>query len=1003
MSTKLWAERPESEDAAIRILGLFGWRFVPREELDKDRDSTREGTLVRRLDLTLRKLNPWISTENARKAVRAITHVQAAGLIEANEKIHRTLVHTLSIEQDIGDGRGKIGRDVHFIDFDHPENNEFIVTRQFEVQGNRKTTKFDIALFVNGLLLGVIECKAPTLGEKWFEEAMKSLNRYQEAEDQYVDLGAPRAFETVQVIAALASSAGARLGTILTPARHYSEWRQPYPLKPEALEKKLKRIPTPQDKLIAGALSPEALLDLTANLVAFENDRGRTIKKIARYQQFIAVNRALQRIRTAPDPAGRGGVIWHTQGSGKSLTMLWLAVKLRRPSLGLGNPTIVVVTDRVDLDEQIEGTFNRCGFPNPHRAKSVRDLRDRLASGTGLTIMTTIQKFQDVAQGRGGVLNEAQNLFVLVDEAHRTQYKALAANMRKSLPNACFLGFTGTPIDKQDRSTPRVFGPYIHTYTIQQSVEDRATVPIYYEGRLPDLRVEGETLDAIFDRVFKDRSDKERAAIRNKFATLEAIAAAPQRIERICTDLIKHYEEFIQPNGFKAQVVACSRDAAATYFATLERLNAPPAAILISASHNDPAHLAKHHLSKLDQRRIIDRFKNPADPLAILVVCDMLLTGFDAEVEQVMYLDSPLKEHTLLQAIARVNRTADKKTYGLVVDYWGVSAELQDALAIFDPSDVQGALVEKTDELPRLRQRHQQVMRMFEKVNRKDLESCLRILEPEDRRAEFEMAFRRFTQSMDMVLPDPAGLEFMADLRWLGKLREVARARFRDPGLDLSGCGAKVRKIIEEHVRAEGIVPLVKPVSIFSEKFDEEVAKLRSTEAKASEMEHAIRYEINVRLSEDPVFYQKLSERLEELIQQRREERVKDAEALKRLQQLADEMRSLRKKAESLGLSEDALPFYNLLTDDGDSAQGGQIAEPRAKYRTSKDDPRVLAKEILEALRGLAVIDWTQKDDVQREMRREIKRRLRAAGFVDDRIEPMTGRLMELARARLAR
>jgi type I restriction enzyme, R subunit len=335
---------------------------------------------------------------------------------------------------------------------------------------------------------------------------MKSLGRYQEADllaarrgyrvqtdDTYFGQGAPRAFETVQVLAGIAGSVGARMGTALTPALYFSEWREPYFLNAQwrmrdgelhlphdglCIQK-----PTPQDILIASTLSPDALLDLTANFTIFEPEGGRTVKKIARYQQFIAVNRALHRIRTAANPAARGGVVWHTQGSGKSLTMLWLAVKLRH-TVALENPTLVVVTDRTDLDEQIHGTFERCGFRNPQRAKSVRHLQQLLRSGSGLTVMTAVQKLQDATTGRHPTLSEATNIFVLVDEAHRTQYKSLAANMRKALPNACFLGFTGTPIDKNDRSTPRVFGPYIDTYTIQQAVEDGATVPIYYENRL---------------------------------------------------------------------------------------------------------------------------------------------------------------------------------------------------------------------------------------------------------------------------------------------------------------------------------------------------------------------------------------------------------------------------------------------------------------------------------------------------------------------------------------
>ncbi len=1003
-------EEEESELPALELLENLGWTFVPPAQLGSEREGERDTILTGRLERALRRLNPWLSEENLRKAVRALTHVQAAGLIEANEKIHRHIVHTLSVEQDTGDGRGRIGRDVRFIDFEHPENNDFAVTRQFEVIGTRKPARFDLVCFVNGLPLAVIECKAATMGEKWFEQAAGQLDRYQEAGDAWYGQGAPRAFEAVQVLAAVAGSSGARLGTVLTPGRHFGEWREPWPLSREEIEDRLGRKATPQDILLASAFTPAALLDLVANFTVFEPEGGRVVRKLARYQQFIAVNKALARIQGAPEPEKRGGIVWHTQGSGKSLTMLWLAVKLRRIE-ALQNPTLVVVTDRTDLDTQIHETFGRCGFPNPVRAASVKNLQELLRGGSGLTVMTTIQKFQDAAGGRQGALSEASNLFVLVDEAHRTQYKSLAANMRKALPNACFLGFTGTPIDKNDRSTPRVFGPYIHTYPIQQAVADGATVPIYYESRLTELRVEGETLDAVFERVFQDRSEEERGAIKSRFATLEAIAGAPKRIERICLDLIGHFEKHIHPNGFKAQVVACSRDAAAAYLEMLEKLGAPPAALIMSSSHNDPERLARHKKTKTEQKTLIERFKNRDDPLSILVVCDMLLTGFDAPVEQVMYLDAPLREHGLLQAIARVNRRAEgkdgvEKDYGLVVDYWGVSQELQDALAIFDPKDIQGTLTDIRDELPRLQQRHRRVMRFFEKIPRDDLEGCIRVLEPEDRRAEFEAEFRKFVQSLDMVLPDPEGLAYKADLHWLSKLRASAKARFRDPGMDLTGCGAKVKKLIEEHVTAEGVVQILEPVSIFSKRFDEEVAKLRSPEAKASEMEHALRHEISVQIDRDPVFYQRLSDRLKELIRERREGRLKAVEELRRLEAIREEMRGREGGKEPSGLSPDAAAFLGLLEEsDRSGGNGDDAAETPAAYGAAagRDEKPKLVKGILASLEELAVIDWTRKEDVQREMRRQIKRHLRAAGYDETSLESLTTKMMDLARARLAR
>jgi len=381
----------------------------------------------------------------------------------------------------------------------------------------------------------------------------------------------------------------------------------------------------------------------------------------------------------------------------------------------------------------------------------------------------------------------------------------------------------------------------------------------------------------------------------------------------------------------------------------------------------------------------------------------MLITGFDAPVEQVMYLDSPFKEHTLLQAIARVNRTAEGKDYGLVVDYWGVSRFLQDALGIFHPEDIEGVMRPKSDELPRLESRHRAAVRFFDKVDKNNLEACIKILEPEDVRAEFDVVFKRFSQSMDMLLPDPSALPYVKDLKWLGKIRNAARARYRDPRLDLSGCREKVRKIIEEHIQVSGIDRLLEPVSIFSDTFDEEVAKLSSTEAQASEMEHAIRHEISVRFEEDPVFYQSLKEKLEKIIAEKRQERIDAARQLKLLQSVKDEMVNVHNVAEDMGMSESEFAFYNLLSKEDTGTGMLKVAEEQASYGEKKEPKKKLAGLILESLEELAVIDWIQKEDVQREMRRQIKKHLRVEGYKLDEIEPLTTDLMELARVRFGR
>jgi len=992
MTRHTWSEAYLAEEPAAELLQSLGYTFVAPDQLDDDRESVKEAVLARRLLEAVHRLNPWISDANAKRAIRALTSPQAVDLVEANATVHAALVHTVAVAQDIGDGQGKKHHNVKFIDFDDPRANDLVVTRQYRVAGAKHDIIPDIAVFVNGIPIVVIECKSPTT-QNPLAAGIEDMLRYQEAEDRHRGLGAPRLFQTVQVLAVVCQQQ-ARYATVGTPASRWAEWKVPFPLTLDELQARLGRIPTPQDVMLAGIMRPDNLLDLIQNYVVFEAEQGRTVRKTARYQQFMAVTKAVDRVTQRGKGDRRGGIVWHTQGSGKSLTMLWFAVKLRRLA-ELANPTIVIVTDRTDLDDQISGTFHRCGFPNPVQASTVAHLRRMLRAGPGQTITTTVQKFQSEPTKRPEVLTEEANAFVLVDEAHRTQYKVLAANMRAMLPNACFVAFTGTPIDQKSRSTLRTFGPYIDTYTIEQSVADGATVPIYYESRQVNMGVADGTIDQVFDRVFADQTEADREAIKARYATKKAIAGVPDRVRLIALNITDHYERYIRPNGFKAQVVAESQEAAVAYLKAIRELEPQgyTAEVVISA---DRPELEEYRRTKAQERKLIERFRDERDPLSILVVCDKLLTGFDAPVEQVMYLDANLREHTLLQAIARVNRPAEGKDYGLVVDYWGVSQELQDALGIFAPSEVANAMVPLSDELPRLDARHRMAMRFFDRVDRNDLEACVRRLEPEDVRTEFDLAFRRFAQTLEMILPDPAGLAYVPDLQWLGRVRNAARVRYRDDRLDLRDAGRKVWRLISDYVRASGVEQLLEPVSIFSERFEEELAKLPSAEARASEMEHAIRHEITVRLDENPVFYESLRDRLNRVIDDWRQERIDGAQQLQLLEGITSEIRTAGQRAEQLGLTEDEFAFQQLLADEADL---GEASQDGADGGLSSE----LAREVVGGLRELAVIDWARKDDVQREMRRHVKRLLRASGVAGDALDPLALKILDLARARLAR
>ncbi|SDW71060.1 type I restriction endonuclease subunit R [Paenibacillus sp. CF384] len=971
-STSEWNEKHLVENRLIEQLKEMGYEHIHGPSLDTERESTRAVILQDRLTRALKRLNPWINDTNLNKIIRSIIYIEATSLIEANEAFHNILVNYTSIQQDMG--KGKKNQTVKIIDFEYPSSNEFLIIDQFSIGDASGTIRPDLLVYVNGIPLVVIECKSPMVAvDEQIGKAVKQLRRYQ---NQCEHL-----FHYNQFMIAT-SNDRAKAGTIGAQLKHFGEWKDPYPLtSPDVGDH-----PTPQDILVAGMLSKANLLDLIQNFIVFEPENGRMIKKLSRYQQFRAVNKAINRLMTAKSPRERGGVVWHTQGSGKSLTMLYLAVKLRRIEV-LKNPSIVIVTDRSDLDDQITKTFRRCGFANPQQASSVSQLKELLRQGPGSTVMTLVQKFQTSnEENQFPELSAAENIIVMVDESHRSQYKGLAMNMRTGLPNACYLGFTGTPIDKEDKSTTRTFGPYIDKYTIEQAVDDGATVPIFYEARLTQLHVEGETLDQLFDRKFREYDAETRERIMKKYATEEAIIASPKRIEQIVLDIIKHYEAHIMPNGFKAQIVAVTREAAVLYKEKLDELSDLDSAVVFSSGSDDKEHLKKYHISKDDEKAIIARFKKPLseDKLAFIIVCDKLLTGFDAPIEQVMYLDKPLKEHNLLQAIARTNRTYDKKDYGLIVDYFGVSRFLEKALAIFSKQDIQGALMPVDSEIPRLQTRHRAAMKFFDYIRNEDVESCIQVLEPEDVRQQFELVFKRFASSMDMIMPDPKAQPYVNDLQFLGKVRQLAKSRYRDESMDISDCGEKVKQLIAEHMRASSVGILHEAIDILSSKFEKKVNELYGGEAKASEMEHAIRHEIRVKIQENPVYYTSLKEKLEKLIEARKQHQMDIVELVEQLRGMINDMRDTATKSQINGLAREQYPFY-------------QILEKQLPAEDDKEALKELTHIITEIIIEQSVVEWTNKDDVKREMRQKIKRQLRVTKCPKDQIEELAQKLMALA------
>ena len=1004
-----WDEYHQAEKPALDVFDKLGYKvydFHADDGQDRPlRESEHHVILQDELRAALKRINPWLNENNLNKAVNKIrpARIRATDLMEANEIIYQRLVKHISLRQDLG--QGKKSQTVKYIDYENPENNQFIAMNQFSVKGSERIRP-DIVVFINGIPLAVIECKNKTTINEPETEAITQLRRYQNVRDEEEE-GAENLFYPNQLLVA-AWGDSASSATIGAAPRVYKPWKDPYPHTEGDIEQVIGREPNLQNTLLFSLFKKDRLLDYIRHFLVFEQKGNSIVKMAARYQQYRAVIKAIERIRNNDSPRDRSGTVWHTQGSGKSLSMLFLALKLRRLE-EVGNPTIVIVTDRVDLDEQITGTFKRCGFPNPTRAESVEHLKELLTSEAGRTIMTTIHKFQDEEMEKYPVLSEDEDIFVMADEAHRTQFKELAANMRRGLPNATYLGFTGTPIDKETKSTLRTFGDYIDTYTIEESVDDETTLPIKYESRLADLHLEDSYLDESFERVFSDYSDEEKQKIKEKYATEQDIAQAPKRIRSICLDIIDHYEKKIAP--FKAQIVTVSRMAAVRYKEIMDELNGPEAAVVISGDRNDEGKLKKHSVDNAKKSEIVSRFKDYHSSLRFLIVCDMLITGFDAPVEQVMYLDKPLKEHNLLQAIARVNRPFQDKTHGLVVDYYGVFDDLQEALAIFSSKDVENVVTPIRDEKPRLESNYRAVMKLFEDVDMSNLDECVKLFEDEEKRAEFKNKFKAFSKSMDIVMPNQIADPYREDLKRLGRIYRAVRNTYRDDSINIKGAGKKVRQLIDDHVSSQNIKRLYGPVSILDEhEFDEVMDEIEDEEAKSIEMEHAIKKELSVKMEENPALYQSLSERLEEIIERRKEKQMSLFESIEEMEDIIVEMRTVKTKAEKLGFDQEEYALYELLVQEQESNGGGDegdsLKEPTTTYSANNEseiqiDEKIkkLTERIMDDISQHTEVDlWREKTSELKKMRKKIKLNLANYDEFKSRMDSVTTQIMKLAR-----
>lgn len=906
---------------ALKLIQALGYKYLSNFEINQEseRSDHRQVLLYPRLKQALKRLNT-LDDEGIDDAIRQIHEDSFPGslpIVDANERIRIKLIGRSiddSVDQPITVKQyGKNGLEyitVRFFDFDNPENNEFLVTNQFYHFGNRTEIEVDIMIFVNGIPLVLVECKQPSSRDFMKEAWESNLEKYQDER-----FGHQKLFFYNHIIIATCDFA-AKYGTVGYGPNNYSKWSKSYSLTDEELEKLTGRPPTPQDILLADLLNKKTLLDMLKNFVIYETDKNKKIKKVAKHQQYRVVTRSVERLQQGKNVKDKGGVIWHTQGSGKSLSMVWFATQLLYK---FGNPPIMIVTDRVQLNDQINKTFKNCGFPDPEKPNNRKHLAELLKNPKGKTIMVNLQKFGKPKD----FVHTKERIYVLVDEAHRSQYKFSASHMRAAMPNGVFFAFTGTPIDKKNRTTYGKFGPLIDKYSFEESKADGATLRVKYEGRLPELAIEGgNSINEIFDRLcdLEKLNIEQRAELKAKYARKSKIAEAPARIRTICKDLINHFNTKIAPNGYKGMIVASSREAAVTYKRELDKLGGPQSRIIMDSKLDeigkDGTSWAPYYLDERERLRKSEEFKTADDQTKFLIVVDMLLVGYDVPIVQVMYLDKPLKEHALLQAIARVNRLYDeRKDYGLIIDYIGVTKNIQDALKIFEEQDVEGAFDSLDDDLIDLDNRHKEFLSVIKDVEL-TYDSISKRFQTIDEQENFEYAFKMFAKSLEAVLPDKTAVPYEKDFKFGCEIRSRIRTAFYGDKPNMREYGKKVQQLIDDHIRSLGIKELMEPREITFENFLAFAStKLKDTKAKAALVKNKAMQVIRELSPSNPVYYEKLRERLEKLIQEEKNHRIDDAGYFDQLSILYDDALSGPQRIKNeLGISDEfELAVYLLI------------------------------------------------------------------------------------------
>ena len=1024
------------EAATLEWIASLGWAVLHGPDTaDAERVGYGGVVLDGRLNSALSRLNPDLPAGALEDARRRVTGPPGPTLESRNRAFHRMLVDGVTVEYVADDGAVR-GAQVRVVDFDTPEENDWIAVNQFTIVENKHERRPDIVLFVNGLPLGVIELKNPTDENATIRSAFQQLQTYK------AEIPSLFAFNAALIVS---DGLEARIGTLTARWEWFKPWRT---ISGETLaDSKLPQLRV----LVEGVCAPRRLLGLVRDFIVFEDDGSDALaKKMAGYHQFHAVETAVTetlraarlqqqglgvreargRYESGRQPGGapgdrRIGVVWHTQGSGKSLTMAFYAGRLVR-DLAMENPTIVVLTDRNDLDDQLFGTFARCADllrQPPVQAEDRTDLRAKLAVQAGGVVFTTIQKFFPDEKGdRHPVLSKRRNIVVIADEAHRSQYDFIdgfARHMRDALPNASFIGFTGTPIELADANTRAVFGDHISIYDIQRAVEDGATVPIYYESRLARLALDKQEkphIDPGFEEATEGEEIDRRERLKTKWAQLEAIVGAEKRIALVARDIVEHFENRLEAMDGKAMVVCMSRRICIDLYRELVRLRpdwhddgdaAGVLKVVMTGAASDPPDWQPHIRNKARREALAKRFRDPDDPLRVVLVRDMWLTGFDAPSLHTMYVDKPMRGHGLMQAIARVNRVFRDKPGGLVVDYLGLAHELKRALATYTESGGTGQTALDQEQAVRaMLEKYEICCNLFHGFDRIAwiegspaerlalLPSAQEhILAQEDGKERCLSAVRALSQAFALAVPHPEAIRIRDEVAFFQAVRAALSKRTASEGKTDEELDHAVRQIVSRAVAPEGVLDIFaaagldRPdVSILSEEFLAEVRDMRQRNLAVELLQKLLQGELATRRRRNVVEARSFAEMLEQTIRRYQNRAIEAAQVIEELIAIARELREASARGEALGLSDDELAFYDAL---GVNDSAVQVLGDETLHD--------IARELVETVRSNVTIDWTLRENVRANLRRLVKRVLRKHGYPPDKQESATRTVLEQA------